>query len=195
MKFTREGLLTAILVVAALFVGSFIAERIPHPDRVLTEQPFFHEAELGETVRLRTAEVTVDRVDAAKRVERFGEVSESAGVWLVVDIVWSPIHEPRTLGGSSVFVRARDGREFGDTQAVTSTCGPTQPGVPIACQIAIEVDPSALAGAQLLIPADGFVRASDDVAVVDLGIDEARAGGLAATDAQLKLLDPTAVGR
>lgn len=193
MKLTRDGLLTAILVLAALFVGSFISEWVPHPDRILTEQPFPHNAPIGETVHLRTAEVTVADINTAKRIEGFGEVSESSGVWLLADIVWSPLGEPRTLGGASVVIRAQDGREFGGLQTITTLCGPTQPGIAVSCQIAIEVAPDALEGAHLLIPADGFVHASDDLAVIDLGIDAAKAADLAATDTQVKLLETTAV--
>lgn len=39
MRFTRNGLLTAALVVAALFIGSFVTERLPQPAQLLGETP------------------------------------------------------------------------------------------------------------------------------------------------------------
>lgn len=195
MKLTRNGLLTAILVIAALFIGSFIAERMPQPDRIVGEQPFYHAVEVGEQATLRTAEVTVTGVQTAKRVERFGQVAESAGVWLVVDVEWDPRDAPSTLQGSTVMVRASDGRRFGDLQVVFTSCGPTQPGIPVACQIAIEIAPDALEGARSLIPAEGSVGSNDDVALVDLGIDADEAAALSETDADLVLLESTAVVR
>ena len=43
----------------------------------------------GAPVRLRTADVTVAQVQAAKRVELYGQVAESSGLWLVFDVVWA----------------------------------------------------------------------------------------------------------
>lgn len=134
MRFTRNGLLTAVLVAAALFVGSFVTERIPALDR-FGETPFLREGSVGAPVRLRTADVTVERVQTAKRVELFGQVSQSSGVWLVVDVVWASRGEPSQLSGTSPVVVAADGRRFGGAQAVVATCGPAQPGLPVSCQL------------------------------------------------------------
>ncbi|MEZ5086283.1 MAG: hypothetical protein R2722_08550 [Tessaracoccus sp.] len=195
MRFTREGLLTAVLVVAALFVGSFVTDRLPKPDSVLGETPFLHEAIIGEQVALRTADVTVTEVRSAKQVVLHGQVSESAGVWLVADIVWEPRHEPSLLGGTLPVVVSTDGRTFGGTQAVINNCGPTQPGLPVTCQLPFEMPVDALEGARLRIPAATTVRGSDDVADIDLAIDAEMAQQLAATDEQLALATTTAVGR
>ena len=53
MWFTRNGLLTAALVVAALFIGSFVTERLPQPAQLLGETPFLHDGVVGAPVRLR----------------------------------------------------------------------------------------------------------------------------------------------
>ncbi|MGI6878173.1 hypothetical protein [Microbacterium sp. gxy059] len=192
MKLTREGFLTAILVVAALFVGSFVVERMPTPDALLGGRPFLQETPIGDPVELRTAEVTVVEVQPAKRVELFGQVSEAAGIWLVAEIVWAPIASPSSLGGAFVALETTDGRTFGDAQTVNNTCGPTQPGLAVACQIAIEVDPDALADAQLLVPAETSVRAADDVARIDPGIDRATVERWTESDEQIALLESTA---
>lgn len=179
MKFSRNGLITSVLVVAALFVGSYISSILPVPDRILSERPFLHEAEIGDTVRLRTADASVTAVQTSKEVELLGQIAGTSGIWIVFDITWNPQRVPSVLPNRAVAVRAADGRTFGETQAVTNNCGPTQPGLPVVCQIAIEITEDALEGARLLIPAGGSIRASDDVADFDLGIDADRAAQLA----------------
>lgn len=193
MKFSRTGLLTAILVVAALFIGSYISQALPVSDRVIGERPFMHEASLGDTVRLRTADVTVTAVQTAFEVESksTGQVASTSGVWIVFDITWSPVGESALLENQAAVVRAADGREFGGSQAVTSNCGPTQPGLPVACQLPIEISADALEGAHLLLPAGGYINLSDDVADYDLGIDAELASELADADERIVLLEST----
>lgn len=194
MRFTRQGLLTALLVVAALFVGSFVTSRLPQPDQLLAGAPFLRNGVIGAPVRLRTADVTVQRVQPAKRVELYGQVASSPAIFLVVDVVWAARGEPSTLAGSSPVVVAADGRRFGGTQAVSNSCGPAQPGLAVSCQLPFEVAADALEGARLFIPAGGDTQVSDDVADIDLGIDAEAAVQFAATDAQVELLIPTVVG-
>ena len=193
MRFTRNGLLTAALVVAALFIGSFVTERLPQPAQLLGETPFLHDGVVGAPVRLRTADVTVAQVQAAKRVELYGQVAESSGLWLVFDVVWAAGGEASRLAGTSPVVVAADGRRFGGAQAVLATCGPAQPGLPVSCQLPFEVPADALEGARLLIPAEGNTRTNDDVADIDLGIDAATAARFADTDAHVALLTSTVV--
>lgn len=187
MRLSRDGFLTAILVVAALFVGSFVTSRMPNPDSLLTERPFLHDVGLNQTVELRTGSVTVTRIETAKQVEIYSQVAASEGVWLVATVRWSPVGEPELIGGSQPVVRAADGRTFGGIQAVTNNCGSTQPGLMVQCQLAFEVAPDALQGAHLLIPAGSSVTASDDVAEIDLGIDAIIADELSQTDAHISL--------
>lgn len=193
MKFSRNGLFTAILVVAALFVGSYVSSVIPVPDRIMSERPFVHPAEIGDTVLLRTAETSVTAVSSAKEIELLGQVAGTDGLWLVFDISWNPRNEPAILPNRAIAVRTVDGRTFGETQAVTSNCGPTQPGLRVECQIAIEVTEDALAGAHLLIPAGGSITASDDVADFDLGIDADRAEALSSPEERIALTESTVV--
>ncbi|MFT3888446.1 MAG: hypothetical protein QM713_09840 [Arachnia sp.] len=195
MKFTRNGLLTTLLVVAALFIGSQITTHLPQPEFVLGEAPFLSKADVGEPVRLRTGDVTVTGVRSAKRVELYRQVAESPGVWLVVDLTWAPRDAPSGVPADAPELVAADGRRFGGTQAVINTCGPAQPGMPVACQFPFEVPTDALEGIRLLVPTGGSTRASDDVAEVDLGIDADRAAQLSATDEQVALETSTVVKR
>lgn len=195
MRFTRNGSLTAILVVAALFIGSFVTNRLPQPDHFRQEMPFITQGTIGENIGLRTGNVTVERVQAAKSVELYSQVAVSSGVWLVFDIVWAARGEPSTLMGSAPVVVAADGRRFGDMQAVVNNCGPAQPGLPVSCQLPFEVPEDALSGARLLIPAGISTTSNDDVAEIDLGIDEQVAARFATTDVQISLLTTTVVTR
>ena len=195
MKFTRDGLLTAILVVAALFVGSLVTSSLPQPDSLLIDLPFLHAVNVGETANLRTGNVTVTDVQAAKRVKLYGRIAESAAVWIVVDLEWEPVRQSGMIAASNPVVVAADGRVFGGIQAVTNNCGPTQPGMAVACQLAFEVSVDALEGAHLRVPAGNSVDTSDDVADVDLGIDATAAAAFAHTDEQIDLLETTAVTR
>lgn len=193
MTFTREGLLTALLVIAALFFGSYITTLIPTPDQVTSDQPFFHEVAVGETAQMRTGSVTVTGVETASQVELFAQIAGTSGVWLVVDVEFEPIGQSTLIAGGNAVLRAVDGRTLGGTQAVTTNCGPTPPGMMVTCQLAFELPSDALEGAHLWIPAGASVNTSDDVADVDLGIDAERAAELAATDQHLELIETTAV--
>ena len=194
MRLTRDGTLTALLVVAALFVGSYLKTHLPSPES-FRDAPYLHAAAVGQRVTLRTADVTVTGVQAAKRVERFGSVGQILGVWLVVDIIWASRGEPALLSGATPRVITVDGRAFGGSQAVTATCGPAQPGLPLACQLPFEVAADALEGARLQIPAQNAGAEADDVADIDLGITAERAARFAATDAQVKLAEAKAAPR
>ncbi len=185
MRFTRDGIVTVLLVIAALFLGSVITQRIPNPQETLNA-PFEHEVGLGEPVTMRTGVVTVTGVRAAKQVTSFVDTATTRGVWLVIDTEWTPRHEPYLLSGAEARIRATDGRSFGGDSVLTTSCTPTQPGVTFVCSFAFEMDPAALPGAKALLPAS-LLGEADDVAVVDLGLDEATAQRLAAATAPIKL--------
>lgn len=194
MRLTRDGTLTALLVVAALFVGSYLKGHLPTPES-FRDAPYLHAATVGQRVSLRTADVTVTGVQAAKRVEHLGTVGQTPGVWLVVDLTWAARDQPALLAGSAPRVIAGDGRAFGGSQAVVAVCGPAQPGLPLACQLPFEVAADALEGARLHIPAGAGDADADDVADIDLGITAERAAQFRSTDAQVKLADAKAAPR
>lgn len=190
MRFTRDGLLTAILVVAALFVGSTLTQYLPKPDD-FRDDPFPVAGAFGEPVRLRNADITVTKVQAARTVELFGQVAATDGVWLVLDVTYAPRHEPGVLVGSQPLLSAPDGRRFGGLQAITKNCGPANPGLPVACQLPIEVPADALEGLVLTIPAENGQWENDEVTEIDLGITAERAAELRASEAQVTLQEPT----
>ena len=179
MRLTRSGLLTALLVVAALFVGSAITERIPTADAVF-EGRFSHHAAVGEAVTLRTGTITVTDVRTAATVSYNGNVARTTGLWVVIDLEWTAAREPRPLPLAALLLETPDGRRFGGLPALFVTCTYGQPGLVHSCQLPLEVTPDALAGSRLLVPAGTNVDAPDDVAVIDLGVDAARAEAMAA---------------
>lgn len=185
MQFTRDGITTVLLVIAALFLGTVVADRIPDPQTMLNA-PYEHEAKLGEPITLRTGVLRVTGVRAAKQVTSFNDTASTRGIWLVADAEWTPQHEPHPLLGSEVRVKTTDGRRFGGAPVLTTTCLPTQPGITFVCSFAVEMDPAGVAGSTLLVPALVLDEA-DDVAVVDLGLDEASAQRLASSTAAIKL--------
>lgn len=171
MRFTREGLLTALLVVAALFVGSAIMERLPSTTDVY-ERPYEHAVAIGEDATLRTGVVKVTGVRAAEQVRSSGRTAATEGVWLVADLEWTPTREAQPLSLSSVRVEDAEGNQYGGLGPITASCGPGQPGITLLCQVPVEVPKDAVPGATLRIPALGSVNGPDDVAVVDLGLTE-----------------------
>ncbi len=194
MRATRSGVLTAILVVAALWLGSLISSALPAASDVFS-RPYVHAARIGEPVTLRTATVTVSGVRTAQEVSSYGSIASTTGVWLVVDVEVTARGEARSLMPAAFRVRSADGRLFGELPAVTVSCGPLQPGIPVRCSVPFEITPDAVPDARLLIPAGTDTEASDDLADVDLGIDEARAATLANPETRIVLAEPTIVER
>lgn len=189
MKLTREGLLTAVLVVAALFIGSFVGQLFPTTDDI-HNRPFLHEARLGEPVRLRTGTVTATSYVLPEELSSGGSVAVTTGAWLVVQLTWLAHDEPTPLALDNLRLRAPDGRTFGGQPGLTSTCGPGQPGIELACQVAFEVTPDAIVGSTLLVPAVRHLDGPDDVAVIDLGIGEAVGSMATEADGRTELGPP-----
>ncbi len=192
MRLTREGLLTAVLVVAALFVGSSLTDRLPQPSAVL-EAPFVREGAVGDTIELRTADVTVRGVDGSRLVRVFSSTAQTPGVFVVVEVDWAPRGQASMLAGSAPEIVAEDGRVFGGFQPVANNCGPAQPGLPVRCQLPFEVSADAAAGARLRIPAGSSTGIADDVADIDLGITPEQAARWAASTTVIALLESAVV--
>ena len=194
MRLTRNGLLTTLLVIVALLVGSTLTRHLPDPNE-FRDAPYPVAGVLGEPVRLRTGEITLTGVRSARTVEIFGNVAATTGVWLVVDVTYEPLHEPGLMAGSQARVEALDGRQFGGLQPVTNNCGPANPGLPVACQLPFEVDDAALEGLVLAIPALAENWGADHVTAIDLGITAERAEELRASEDHVVLLRPRVVER
>lgn len=194
MPLSRAALATGTLVVAALFLGATINARLPDPGAIYSA-PFTRPGTVGEPVTLRNQRVTVTGVDAGTELAHGRTVAVSDAHFLVVDLTYEPLGETGSLPAGWLRLRASDGRLFGGSLPVPALCGPTQPGMPIACRIPFEVSADALPGAALLVPAQGDTDAMDDVAVIDLAITAEDADRLAAASGRLTVADPSPVGR
>lgn len=202
MRLTRTGLLTAFIVVLALWVGSMVTSWLPDPQKVYSDS-FFTPGRVGNTVTIRSYEVTVTGVRAGLEAATDSQVSLTRGLWLVVDLTWSPqdatIAWAREGTGSRLaatepLLVTLDGRTYGGLPGLGLTCGAAQPGVPLTCSIPFEVPPDALEGAHFWFPSS-TVGAMDDVADIDLGIDAARAAELASSTERVHLAAPAPVER
>lgn len=188
MKFTREGVLTAIIVVVALFLGSRIVQLIPSADEQFG-RPFEHHAAVGDAVEVRTGTIKVTGLSSATEVENFGSVAATTALWLVVDYEWKTVKEPRAYAVSLIELMAADGRTYGGLSPIATGCNPGQPHIKVLCQAIVEMPADALEGAVLHMPA-GTGDERDDLVIVDLGIDAARAAELAQPEARIVLPGP-----
>lgn len=186
MRFTRDGLLTVMLVIAALFVGSTLTKYLPSPDS-FRDDPFPVAGALGETVHLRTGDITLTTLQPAKEIELNGQVAATSGVWVVVDVIYEPRDQPGVVTGGQGRMRSTDGRIFGGAQAIIANCGPANPGLPVTCQLPFEVPADALEGLILAMPAEAEHWAADHVTEIDLGLTTDKARDFAATDARITL--------
>ncbi|MEL4503877.1 hypothetical protein AAEX63_03135 [Luteococcus sp. H138] len=173
----RRQAATAVAVLAALSVGSVVDERLQDPNEVL-ERPYDHHAALGDEVAMRTGTVVVHGVDGAAKVRTFKTLASTPGVWLLVDVSFTAKDSTQSVAGGTVV--AADGRRFGGKQAVMTSCGVSIPGVAHHCRQLFELPRGVLAGASFEVSTAGRGQA-DDVAVIDLGIDQAKATRLEAS--------------
>lgn len=182
------------LVVALLF-GSWAASHLPASESV-RNAPFFRAGTMGQPVELRMGSVKVTQVRSAAEVQSGPNVAKTPGIWLVVDVDFTPRDEPRNL--LSPQLSDSQGRDFGDFQAITvPSCGPGQPGMVLGCTFALELPKDALQGAVLLLFLEKALLTSApfDVASIDLGIDESRAEQLAAETGRVTLEEPRVKGK
>lgn len=177
----RRNLATIATVLIALSLGSVITDRLPKPEDVRSE-PKVHEVAVGEAAPMRTGTFVVTALDASPVITAHGTANRSSGTYLVVTVEFTAAKEPAYVPSDDTVLLAADGREYGSGAAAGGACG-SQPGLTMVCQIPIEVEPSALAGAQLRLPAQGtpvFGPPVMEEAHVDLGLTEAKAAELAA---------------
>ncbi len=193
MKATSRTVLTVATVLVLLYVGSLVTKWMPDAAEILSDRPFTHEALIGETVTMRTGDITVTGVQAAKQVEVYDQVAVTDQTWLVIDVQWTPRGESGLISGSFPVIRSQDGRTFGGMQALIINCGPTQPGLTVRCQMPFEMPIDALEGSKILIPAGNSVSTSDDVAQIDLQIDATKASQFASMQERIPLQDSTPV--
>ena len=186
--------LTVPALTAALLFGSWAVSHLPTSSSVANAQ-FIRSGTVGQSVDLRTGSVKVTGVRSAAEIQSGNQVAKTPGIWLVVDVDFTPRDEPRNL--LSPQLSDSQGRDFGDFQAITvPSCGPGQPGMVLGCTFALELPTDALSGATLLLHSeDSLSRVPFDVASIDLGIDQSRAEQLAAETGRVVLKEPRVRGK
>lgn len=163
-------IVTAVVVLAGLAIGSAIDRQMPSTDDVFA-RPFIHEVEMGQIAKLRTAEVAVVGVETAQEVMNFGVAYSSVGTWVLLDIHVEATNKPLLL--SEVELVSTSGNTYGGTADVPNNCEYAQPGIAMICQAAFEVATQDIPGLKARIPADSQAGApGDDLAIIDLGIGD-----------------------
>ena len=186
--------LTVPALTAALLFGSWALSHLPTSSSVANAQ-FIRSGTVGQSVDLRTGSVKVTGVRSAAEIQSGNQVAKTPGIWLVVDVDFTPRNEPRDL----LLPQLSDSmeRSFGGFQAITvPPCSAGQPGMVLSCTFALELPTDALSGATLLLHSeDSLSRVPFDVASIDLGIDQSRAEQLAAETGRVVLKEPRVRGK
>ena len=186
--------LTVPALTAALLFGSWAASHLPTSSSVANAQ-FIRSGTVGQSVDLRTGSVKVTGVRSAAEIQSGNQVAKTPGIWLVVDVDFTPRNEPRNLLSPQLSDSME--RSFGGFQAITvPPCSAGQPGMVLSCTFALELPTDALSGATLLLHSeDSLSRVPFDVASIDLGIDQSRAEQLAAETGRVVLKEPRVRGK
>jgi hypothetical protein len=175
--------LTVPGLVASLLFGSWATGQLPTSDSV-TNAPFFRTSTTGQPVELRIGLVKVTQVRTAAEIQSGAQVAGTSGIWLVVDVDFTPKDKPQTLLAPQLSDSRK--RNFGGLQVIVTSCGPGQPGLVLGCTFALEIPKDALQGAVLILFSErSLYDAPIDEADIDLGIDESRAEQLAADTGQI----------
>ena len=186
--------LTVPALTAALLFGSWAVSHLPTSSSVANAQ-FIRSGTVGQSVDLRTGSVKVTGVRSAAEIQSGNQVAKTPGIWLVVDVDFTPRNEPRSLLAPQLSDSME--RSFGGFQAITvPPCSAGQPGMVLSCTFALELPTDALSGATLLLHSeDSLSRVPFDVASIDLGIDQSRAEQLAAETGRVVLKEPRVRGK
>ena len=167
---SRQGLLTVVLVVAALAAGRSVEALTDDEGGTAFGRPWLHPVTVGESVTLRYASLTPEKVDGAPVLDR-GRLApmQSPGLWVVTHVSVTPTLDAETLAHATL-VDGR-GRELTQGGRNELTCAATMPGVATTCVVAFEVGTEAVAGSHLRLARSGREVRGDDMADIDLGID------------------------
>lgn len=184
--------LTVLSLTVALLLGSWLTTQLPDRDTVAAA-PFLRPGKVGQDVELRTGTVKVTNVRSAAEV-KLDSVATTSGIWLVVTLDFTPKGEQRLLRK----LELKDGRDrvFNHANSLSRACGPAQPGLILGCEFALEVPKDALPDAELHLSTNPpGAELPDDVAVIDLEIDEARAEQLGAETQRITIAVPRTKGK
>lgn len=171
------------LVLAALAVGRVVEDRLPSAGPV-GQQPFERHVAVGEPAHLRIGDVTVTKVHGAKAWAGVTEAKLTPGLWVIADVELLPSR--RDAGINEVRVRSDDGRTWLMGRG-ESTCKGGIAGVPMRCQVIVEVPEEPIPGAELVLRWTDLDDRWDDQAVLPLTITDTEVAAWA------KVTDPVKI--
>lgn len=168
------------LVVGAVTAGCALVTFVPQERAV--DEPFIVEGEVGETLDLTYADLTVTEVRVADTLTSFSEAAAAGGTFIVVDATWRATQGETTFSGAEV--TDRQGRRFWPSQrGGCSLSASAQPGYAWRTTYCFDVPRDALEGATVRLARGGQIeehadQRRDAAAVVDLGITASEADEL-----------------
>ena len=114
------------LVVGAVAAGCTLVTFVPQ-EKAVAETPFIVEGEVGETLDLTYAELTVTEVRVADTVTSFSEAAAAGGTFIVVDATWRATQGETTFSGAEV-TDAAGPQVLADQRGGCAAVGSAQPG-------------------------------------------------------------------
>ena len=152
--------------------------------RSVIEKPIERRGVIGAPIALRIGDVTVTEVTGATSWASVSEGKRTQGVWLAASIDLLPSR--RESGLSYAAVRDSSGHvwELGRGE---STCKAPIAGVPMHCQVLIELPRRPISNAELVLRWTNFDDRFDDQAVLPLTLDQATIDTWAGTEGPIKV--------
>lgn len=182
---------TVAFVLAALAVARAIGDDLPQTAERYAE-PHLVEVSMGQEADLRLAHVSVDNPRLAASVRGTIDLYETSGVWVIVDVTFTPTVEDAGIGYAELV--DTEGRSYRTSRFESNSCRVSQPLITQRCAVALELPVEAVTGAVLRLAADEFRTSYDSMLEVDLGLEAEDATGLSADDAPVVLRQPDLAG-
>lgn len=186
----RHAVGTGTVCLGLLVAGSFLQDWLPDDEADPAAEPHVRTGQVGETIDLRSAAVTVDEVLGTTRIEHQGDELVSPGVWVVVRFTVVPTEENASVTFAEL--ADDDGRVWGIVGRNDVTCTPSPPGLAAHCSVHIEVPPDALPTLRVRLARLASETRFDAIAEVDLGLTRADAEEFA--DAPTYVIPPATLG-
>ncbi len=158
----------SVLLLNTLLAVALLAYMLIPADEDVLRQPFTHEAEIAQSVSLRTYEVTVDDVTLSSSVTFQGKKYTSNQVFVSLNFRINNVKQGRPLG--SVELISTHGRHYrpniGEPECTNMDGGGRR-----ICSVPIEVAQADISGLKAMVAASEYLSNEflDDRALVDLG--------------------------
>jgi hypothetical protein len=168
----RGGL--AVALIGALALGRWIDQAWP-TDRMAVAS-YERTGGVGDRVATRWADLRVEGVTASTRLANTQAVVSTSGVWLVLDVtLWA---QKQDLSVVEWRVVDAEGRTFVTDARTGYSLGTATPKVPWHVRVAFELPTGDLVGTTLRVSPRALDERREDVAVIDLGVDDDHAAEL-----------------